>query len=122
MIIGLGTDIIEIARIRNAIKKKAFIEKIFTEKERFFAESTNRTAEVYAGCFSAKEAVSKAFGTGISGFSLKDIEILHKDTGAPYVVLHSNACKIANVLGLKHIFISISHDKSYCVSTCVIEG
>ena len=77
MIIGIGTDIIEIERIEIAVKRtKGFINKLFTENEINIFESRGFKSEVIAGNFAAKEAVSKALGTGFRGFGVKDIEIL----------------------------------------------
>ena len=91
MIIGIGTDIIEIERIEIAVKRtKGFINKLFTENEINIFESRGFKSEVIAGNFAAKEAVSKALGTGFRGFGVKDIEILRDELGKPVVNLNSN--------------------------------
>ena len=99
MIIGIGVDIIEIERVRQAIQNnKNFLSKLFTEKEIDYFISRKMNSEVIAGNFAAKEAVSKALGTGIRGFSFKDIEILRNELGKPEVILHNGAKLIGNKL------------------------
>ena len=76
MIRGVGTDIVQVGRIGTAIKRTPmFLEKVFTEEERKYFKSRNNNLETIAGNFAAKEAISKAMGTGIRGFGLLDIEI-----------------------------------------------
>ncbi|WP_027308966.1 holo-ACP synthase [Caloramator sp. ALD01] len=119
MIKGIGTDIIEISRIKKAVEKKGFLERVYTKKELEYIKT--KPTESAAGYFAAKEAVSKALGTGIKGFSFRDIEILKRD-GAPYVVLHRGAKKIAEEKDIKNIQLSISHCREYAVAYVVMEG
>lgn len=89
-IYGIGTDIIEISRIEKAIKQTSlFKRKVYTEKEIEHIEKKKHPYSSYAGRFASKEAVSKAFGTGVHGFSLSDIEILNDELGKPYVTLYN---------------------------------
>ena len=120
MIIGIGVDIIEIERVRQAIQNnKNFLSKLFTEREIDYFISRNMNSEVIAGNFAAKEAVSKALGTGIRGFSFKDIEILRNELGKPEVILHSGANLIGNSL---RVHLSISHNNSSAIAYSVLEG
>lgn len=119
MIIGIGTDVIEIERVKRAAANSRFMERFFTEGEREYLLS--RKAESIAGYFSAKEAVVKAIGTGFSGFKWKDIEIV-KNNSVPGVLLHGNALKIARERGIRVIHLSISHSREYAVATAVAEG
>lgn len=119
MIIGIGTDIIEINRIEKLINESRFLERFFTESEREYIKQ--RKPESAAGYFCAKEAVSKALGCGFSGIKFTDIEIV-KINSVPHVLLHGNALKIANSRGIKNIFVSISHCRNYAVATVVAEG
>lgn len=117
-IYGIGTDIIEISRIEKAINRtKLFKEKVYTEKEIEHIEKKKNPYASYAGRFAAKEAISKALGTGVRDFLLKDIEILNDELGKPVVYLYNEIKKIAE--GLK-IQISISHSKEYAVSTVIL--
>ncbi|SEF60545.1 holo-[acyl-carrier-protein] synthase [Caloramator fervidus] len=119
MILGVGVDIIEINRIEKIIKKnKRFLTKIYTNRELDYLKEKN--FESYAGYFCAKEAVSKALGTGIT-FKWTDIEIL-KDGSVPIVVLHNKAFQAANQKGIKRVHISISHCRDYATAFAVAEG
>ena len=127
MIIGIGVDIIEIERVRQAIQNnKNFLSKLFTEKEIDYFISRNMNSEVIAGNFAAKEAVSKALGTGIRGFSFKDIEILRNELGKPEVILHNGAKSIGNKLvgnnNSLRVHLSISHNNSSAIAYSVLEG
>lgn len=88
--IGIGNDIIEISRIEKAIKKTNFITKVFTENEIKLFEIKGSRAEFFAGRFAAKEAISKALGTGFREFSLTDIEVLNNELGKPYVTFKNS--------------------------------
>ena len=94
MIVGIGNDIIEIERIEKAILKEGFKNKVYTERELENIEKRGNRTETYAGIFSAKEAISKAIGTGVREFSLIDLEILNDDLGKPYVVVSEKLDKI----------------------------
>lgn len=127
MIIGIGVDIIEIERVRQAIQNnKNFLSKLFTEREIDYFISRNMNSEVIAGNFAAKEAVSKALGTGIRGFSFKDIEILRNELGKPEVILHNGAKSIGNKLvgnnNSLRVHLSISHNNSNAIAYSVLEG
>ncbi|EPB8166320.1 holo-ACP synthase [Clostridium perfringens] len=127
MIIGIGVDIIEIERVRQAIQNnKNFLSKLFTEREIDYFISRNMNSEVIAGNFAAKEAVSKALGTGIRGFSFKDIEILRNELGKPEVILHNGANLIENKLvgnnNSLRVHLSISHNNSSAIAYSVLEG
>lgn len=121
MTIRSGIDTIEISRlaeIREPIRDR-FIARVFTPKEITQAKNSN---EVLSGLFAAKEAVSKALGTGIGTVSWQDIEILHLPSGQPTLVLHGNAEITAQQLGLKDWSISISHDRSKAIALAVALG
>lgn len=121
MIIGIGTDIIEIERIEQAINKnKGFINKVFTVNEINMFKEKNMRSEVIAGNFAAKEAISKAIGTGFRGFSFIDIEVLRDELGKPIVYLSKNMDNIIN--GEYRINISISHDRTSAIAFAILEG
>lgn len=121
MIVGIGTDIIEIRRIEKAASHNNFLAKFFTQNENKYFNSKNRNSHSIAGNFAAKEAVSKALGTGFRTFSPVDIEILRDDNGAPYVVLHSGAKTLAESIGIVKMYISISHCIDYATAYAVAE-
>ena len=121
MIVGIGNDIIEIERIEKAISKEGFKDKIYTQRELENIKKRGNRAETYAGVFSAKEAISKAIGTGVREFSLTDLEILNDDLGKPYVVISEKLDKIIkNKKEDYQIEISISHSKKYATAVAII--
>ncbi|BEO98094.1 holo-ACP synthase [Fusobacterium nucleatum] len=121
MIVGIGNDIIEIERIEKAISKEGFKNKIYTQRELKNIEKRGNRTETYAGIFSAKEAISKAIGTGVREFSLTDLEILNDDLGKPYVVVSEKLDKILkNKKESYQIEISISHSRKYATAMAII--
>ena len=121
MILGIGNDIIEIERIEKAILKEGFKNKVYTQKELKNIEKRGNRVETYAGIFSAKEAISKAIGTGVREFFLTDLEILNDDLGKPYVVVSEKLDKILrNKKEDYQIEISISHSKKYAIAMAII--
>ena len=121
MIVGIGNDIIEIERIEKAISKEGFKNKIYTQRELENIEKRGNRTETYAGIFSAKEAISKAIGTGIREFSLTDLEILNDDLGKPYVVVSEKLDKILKTKKEDYqIEISISHSRKYATAMAII--
>ena len=121
MIIGIGNDIIEIERIEKAISKEGFKNKIYSQRELENIQKRGNRTETYAGIFSAKEAISKAIGTGVREFSLTDLEILNDDLGKPYVVVSEKLDKILKAKKEDYqIEISISHSKKYATAMAII--
>lgn len=117
MLIGIGTDLIEIDRIRRAISRHGrFLERVFTGKELEFFEARGMDTASIAANFAGKEAVLKVLGTGITGLSWKDIEILRELSGKPYVRLTGPAAKLAEQLGIDEILISLSHSKNHAMA------
>ena len=122
MIIGIGTDIIEIERVKRAINNRHFVERVYTVKEQNYCESRGRQAAAsYAARFAGKEAFFKALGTGIV-CNLTDVEILNDELGCPYVFLTGKAAEFFSKLKAEKIHISLSHSKEYAAATCVIEN
>jgi len=120
-ILGIGIDIIEIDRIEKVMERTPrFLERNFTEKEIEYFKANNLRSESIAGNFAAKEAISKAIGTGIRGFNLKDIEILRDDLGKPIVNTYNNLNDICIKYSVKEIKVSISHSENYAVANCLI--
>ncbi len=119
MIKGIGTDIIEIERIKKSAEKQSFSDRIYTKKEQSLFHGHNY--QTLAGNFAAKEAVAKALGTGFKGCSPVEIEILRDENGKPYVNLYGNAKGIFEYMGGKSIAVSISHSNENAVAFAVIE-
>lgn len=119
MIVGVGTDLIEIERVKKACEKEAFLGRCFTVEERNFFQGNYNKA---AGNFAVKEAVSKVLGTGFSNFGPSDIEVLRDKNGKPYVNLYGNALKLAKELKISNILVSISDTKDHIIAFAVGEG
>ena len=119
MIYGVGCDIIEIDRIRNA--RDGFVERYFTENEQTLFMSKKNKPQTVAANFAVKEAFSKALGTGVSGFGLKDIEVLRDEKGKPYITLYGKAEEIRIRENISEIHVSISHTDSLAMAYVVLE-
>lgn len=105
MIVGVGIDLIEIERIQKAAERPSFLARVYTRQEVEYAAGRTR---ILAGMFAVKEAVSKALGTGISGFGLTDIEVFHDLKGRPFVRLREGAERRAAAIGAVNIQVSVS--------------
>lgn len=118
MISGIGTDLIEIERVKKACQKEHFLRKYYTEKE---IEAFENKYTALAGNFAVKEAVAKSFGTGFSGLMPGDIEVLRDENGKPYVNLYGGAKKTADENGIGNIYVSISNTAEYAQAFAVSE-
>jgi holo-[acyl-carrier protein] synthase len=118
MLLKTGIDIIEIERIQAVLDRhgERFLKRVFTELEVF--ECRGR-AEALAVRFAAKEAASKALGTGIGPIAWREVETLHKWSGEPYLVLHGAAEKFAKELGLTVWGVSLSHSRENAIAVVV---
>tara|TARA_B100000963_G_scaffold355003_1_gene372479 strand:+ start:1256 stop:1639 length:384 start_codon:yes stop_codon:yes gene_type:complete len=123
-IFGIGTDIVSVERIKNSLKNKNFINRIFNEKEISKCKKTKNTFNCYAKRFAAKEAFSKALGTGISnGINFNEIIILNKKSGKPYINIIGQTKKtIQKKFKRKksRISLSLSDEKKYAVAFVTI--
>lgn len=119
MIKGVGCDIARIERIKSLVLNARFNQRVFTPAEQVYIST--KSVQSAAGLWAAKEAISKAFGTGFVGFTMQDIEINHDENGKPYVKLHDGAQKRFEQLCGVQISISISHDSDYAIAFAIIE-
>ena len=123
-IFGIGTDIIQVDRIKKNLKKKGFINRIFSKKEIAKCKKISNSSNCFAKRFAAKEAFSKALGTGISrGINFNEILILNKKSGKPYISLIGQTKKIfsSKVKNKKtRIALSVSDEKKYAVAFVTI--
>ena len=124
-ILGTGVDIVETARIASSLARhgERFLARLFLEGERAYCAKMSVPERCYAARFAAKEAVSKAFGTGI-GTSLGwlDIEVRRKASGEPFVVLHGAGVQTAARLGITDLRLSLSHSDHYAVAHALALG
>ena len=122
MIAGIGTDIAEVKRFVKWVKDPSMLERFFNEKELSSAGSEAARCQHYAVRFAAKEAFSKALGTGISGFSLKEVYITNNSEGKPSLNIEGAALSLLKErLGECTAFVSLSHEKEYAVAFVVLE-
>jgi len=120
-VIGIGLDLIEVNRMQKVASRIAFMEKVYTDREREYFKSRNDNLQVLAGTFAAKEAVSKALGTGFRSFQWTDIEILRDHLGKPVVILHGRAAELFQTLGGHSVLLSITHTSRYAAAQAVIQ-
>jgi holo-[acyl-carrier protein] synthase len=124
MILGTGIDIIEVARIKASFERfgERFLKRILRPDEIAYCLSHREPAPFLAGRFAAKEAVSKAFGTGIGRqLGWQDIEIRRKESGEPFVLLHDGGQKLLAERGGRTVQVSLSHTDYYAAAVAVLE-
>lgn len=122
MIAGIGTDIAEVKRFEKWVQDPRMLERFFNEKELSTAKSDSAKCQHYAVRFAAKEAFSKALGTGITGFSLKDVYITNNSEGKPLLNIEGEALSLMKErLGECDAFVTLSHEKEYAVAFVVLE-
>lgn len=124
-ILGTGVDIVETARIAAAITRhgERFLKRVFLEGEQQYCAKMAGSERFYAARFAAKEAVSKAFGTGIgAALGWLDIEVRRKPSGEPFIVLHGHGVETARRLGIQEIRVSLSHSDHYAVAQALAIG
>lgn len=124
-IIGVGTDLVKISRIKRLLKKypKEFPARILHDNELSVFNKIKSHKYYLAKRFCAKEALAKALGTGISqGVSFHDIEVGNNDNGQPILTLHGKTRSIADEMGVNSLHISLSDELNYAVAYVILEG
>ena len=124
-ILGIGIDVIEVERIEDAVEEFGdhFLKRIFTDGERAYCGRQNRPEIHYAARWAAKEAVSKAFGTGIGPeLGWTEIEVVRRDSGEPILVLSGKAKAFAERKAIREVKISLTHAKHYAAANAVVLG
>jgi holo-[acyl-carrier protein] synthase len=122
MIVGLGTDIVEIVRIGRLIERHGehFLTRVYTPDEIAYCQRRKEYLQHYAGRWAAKEAVMKVLGTGfIKGIGFQDIEIAVKTSGQPVIQLRGSVRDFAAEQGIESILITISHCRAYATATAI---
>ena len=125
MILGIGVDVIEVARIRQAHERfgQRFLDRILRSAELAYCATYVNPAPHWAARFAAKEAISKAFGTGIGAqLGWLDMEVLRRDSGQPYALLHAAGAELFRLRGGQALHLTLSHTENYAVATAVLEG
>lgn len=122
-ILGMGIDIVDVARIESALSRfgERFLNRVFNEAEVFYCQSMKKPAVHLAARFAAKEAVSKAFGTGIGAeMGWRDIEVVRNDRGEPLIVMHGNGERTADARGATKVLVSLSHTDLYAAANALV--
>ncbi|MBA3832527.1 MAG: holo-ACP synthase [Chthoniobacterales bacterium] len=124
-ILGIGIDLVDCDRIENSIQRfgDRFLQRVFTAGEIAYAQSMKFPARHLAARFAAKEALSKAFGTGIGkSMGWRDLDVQKKESGEPFVALSGGAEKMAKERGVGNIWISLSHTEEIGMATIILEA
>ena len=125
MVIGVGTDLIEIGRIEDSIERygERFLERVFTPGEIAYCLTKKKnSAESFAARFAAKEAGAKALGTGISrGVSWKEFEVRREASGRPTLHLSGRAAELAEAMGVRRLQLSLTHSRELALAVVVAE-
>ena len=124
-VLGIGVDLVECARIQHSLDRfgDRFLHRVFTDGEIAYAQSMKFQARHLAARFAAKEALSKAFGTGIGkAMAWKDIDVHKKSSGEPFVVLEGGAKDLASNRGVTRVLITLSHTDNHAMAMIVLES
>ena len=124
MILGTGIDLIEVARIASSFEKygERFVNRVLLPNETAYCLSHKNPAPFLAARFAAKEAISKAFGTGIgAALGWQDMEICRKESGEPFVVLHGKGAQLFAARGARRLHLSLTHTENYAAATAILE-
>jgi holo-[acyl-carrier protein] synthase len=124
MIKGLGIDLVKIERVSNLIDRwdNRFLKKVFTGEELAYSRTRSLTPQHLAARFAAKEAALKMLGKGLKGLNWHQLEIINDSNGKPELVLHGRASELANMIGIKEIHLSITHEREYAIAQVIGEG
>lgn len=122
MVVGIGIDLVEIHRMKKAIERPLFVQRVFTPAEQAYCDSRGRqNAASYAARFAAKEAVMKALGTGLSGGGTwQDIEVLPDEQGKPVMTLSGYFGQLARKMDVTCIHVSLSHAQEYAAAQVLL--
>ncbi|MBR1640663.1 MAG: holo-ACP synthase [Treponema sp.] len=123
MIYGLGTDIVQVNRMKKWINTEGMVQRFFNSEELMENGSENARCQHYAARFAAKEAFSKALGTGITGFKLTDLYITKNEEGKPFLNVKDSAADVLKKrCGNCFLHVSLSHEKEYATAVVIIES
>ena len=124
MILGIGSDLAQVDRIRKSIGQYGdrFLNRVYTDRERVYSLSKANSAERFAARFAAKEAGMKAIGTGWRrGVTWKDFEVVNETSGRPVLHLTGVALQIADRIGVERISISLTHTAEFALAVVILE-
>lgn len=118
MRMAVGVDMLVLARIKKSIKNPRFLAHVFSDAELVQYRARGARTSHLAGCFCAKEAFSKALGTGVRGFALREISVLRDSRGSPYFEFADRALALVRQAGL-HFEVSISNTDEHVIAFVV---
>lgn len=123
-IVGLGTDIVEIARIEQSLTRSPrLVQRVLTESEQQILAAHGQPARYFAKRFAAKEAAAKALGTGIGrGISFQHFTISNDPSGRPQLELTGPAKELADSMQVRSVWLSISDEQAYACATVILES
>lgn len=117
----VGTDVVAVARMERLLQDAAFLPRFFTREECAYVQGKKNKAETAAGLYAAKEAFAKAAGTGVRGFSLREVGVSHDTQGRPFYQLTGRAAALLKKWGVRQMALSISHDGGVAVATAALD-
>ena len=124
-VIGIGVDFVEVARVQHSLERfgDRFLQRVFTAGEIAYSMSMRFPARHLAARFAAKEAVSKAFGTGIGrAMGWRDIDVRKKESGEPFLVFEGGAKEMSISRGVSQPLITLSHTDEHAIAMIILEG
>lgn len=125
MILGIGLDLVEVARFERDVSRhgNGFLEELFSPREIAYCQGMRRPYPFYAARFAAREAFFKALGTGREGsMGWRDVEVHREASGKPFLVLHGETRRVAEGRGVRRVHLSLTHTEEYAAATVVLEG
>jgi len=125
MIIGIGIDLVEIARMEKAIARhpERFVQRVFTEREQLECANRPQPAMNYSARFAAKEAFLKAVGLGLrAGMRWREVGVVHEPSGKPSLAVQGRAAERLRELGAEHVHVSLTHTDNHACAVVILEG
>ncbi len=122
MIVGLGTDLVDVPRFSKSIENESFIRRVFSSAEIEYCNSVANKAERFAARFAAKEAFAKALGTGFrEGMAFKEVEVVNNENGKPSIQLIGATAKALSNVNMAKVLLTISHTTTMATATVILQ-
>jgi holo-[acyl-carrier protein] synthase len=123
VILGIGLDVVDVARMAERLGRESFRRKVFTTDEIEACRAVRRSDECFAGKFAVKEAFMKALGAGIrQGIWFTDIEVVNDEAGAPHAELTGRAAELLEAQRPSRIHISVTHSAGLAIGLVILDG
>ena len=123
MIVGIGVDVVAVARMRRWVADRRLLARYFAPQERdaIYARRDGAALSL-AARFAAKEAFAKAIGTGFRGFNLREVWVVNDSLGKPEIRTSGNACRVLRQVGGAKVWLSLTHEREHAIAMVVVEG